>query len=109
MIRRPRSPCEIVSLDAVCQPGFVFRREGAFVNSPGCHPRVRDRPSYCFLLSPEGAAVTPGATVAPSGLKKKTASLAFPGLTPRAIGGRPFRAEESQRTSETILPGGGVE
>src|SRR6266542_4035327 len=101
-------PCRlIVSLDTVWKPGSVFRPEGAAVNSPGRQPREGDRAPRAVLLSPEGTVVAPGATVAPSGLKK-TARLAFPGLTPRAIDARPFRAEEGQRTSETILPGGRV-
>jgi len=59
-----------------------------------------------FFLSPEGASVAPGGTAAPSGRKRKQGAVAFPGLTPRAIDGRPFRAEEGQRTSATISSGG---
>ena len=39
---------EIVSVDGFCKPGSVFRPEGAWVNSPGCQPRDRDRPQVIF-------------------------------------------------------------
>ena len=49
-----------------------------------------------FFLSPEGATVAPAGYGRPFRAEEETTrgTVAFPGLTPRAIDERPFRAED---------------
>src|SRR6266498_6152537 len=58
-------------------------------------------PLEFFFLRPEGAAGTLRRYGRPFRAEGGV-GVTFPGLTPRAIDGRPFRAEEGQRTNETI-------
>ena len=87
-LRTTLPPGKIVSL--VRWPSSALKGRPSIAR--GVNPGNATAP--CFLLRPEGAAVPPGATLAPSGLRKKRERLAFPGLTPRAIDERPFRAED---------------
>src|SRR5260370_25885581 len=47
-----------------------------------------------FILSPAGATVAPRGYCRPFRAEEKKGAVALPGLTPRAIDERPFRAED---------------
>src|SRR6266542_3885712 len=71
----------------------VFRPEGAFVNSPGWQPREGDA---CWVLEPRRGDRRVEGFLPPLQGSRGGVGVPFPGLTPRAIDGRPFRAEEPQ-------------
>src|SRR3954471_11401744 len=74
---------------------LFFRPEGACVNSPGREPRERDASAS---LSPEGATVAPGGCCRPFRAQENNPrAVAYPGLTPRALDTRPFRAEDRKQ------------